>query len=128
MSKICKGCGNKIPRKIPHADKKTKQSRQKCYNCAPIRKDPHPIEHRSERRKRKSILIKMLGGCCVECGYKKSITALSFHHKDPKTKLFDISNGHMMSDWDSVVKEAKKCEILCLNCHSEFNDKQARRK
>ena len=123
MSKICKGCGNKIPRKIPHTDKKTKRTRQKCYNCAPIRaKYVHPIEHRSERRKRKMALIKMLGGHCVECGYKKSITALSFHHKNPKRKLFDISNGHLMGNWDELVKEVQKCEIRCLNCHAELHN------
>ena len=123
MRKICKGCGNKIPRKIPHTNRKTKQSRQYCYNCSPVRTNQkHPVEHRSERRRRKAELVRMLGGKCVECGYNKSITALSFHHIDPKTKLFEVSNGHIMENWDDVVKEAKKCELLCLNCHAELHN------
>ena len=125
-AKYCKGCGNKIPRKIPHTEKKTNKSRQFCFNCSPLKpKSTHAKEHQSERRRRKEALVKMLGGCCVECGYCKSITALSFHHKSPKNKSFDIShNGCLMQDWDIVVVEARKCELLCLNCHAEYhNDK-----
>ena len=123
-SKICKGCGNKIPRKIPHSHKKTNKSRQFCYNCSPIKSSNHySPEHKTERRKRKEALIKMLGGKCVACGYNKTIEALSFHHIQPENKLFDISgNGNLMQDWDIVVAEAKKCEILCLNCHSELHN------
>jgi len=126
-SKYCKGCGNKIPRKIPHTNKKTNKSRQFCFNCSPRKapKSNHSKEHKSERRRRKESLVKMLGGRCSSCGYHKSITALSFHHKNPQKKSFDISsNGHLMQDWDIVVSEAQKCKLLCLNCHAEYhNDK-----
>lgn len=123
-ARFCPGCGNKIPRKIPHTDKKTNKSRKYCFNCSPCKPPPnnHSKEHKSERRRRKESLVKILGGHCTQCGYHKSIGALSFHHKNPKNKCFDISsNGNLMQDWDLVVKEAKKCELLCLNCHAEFN-------
>jgi len=65
----------------------------------------------------------MLGGRCAQCGYNKSIRALSFHHKNPEDKSFDISNnGNMMQAWEIVVEEAKKCELLCLNCHAEYHN------
>jgi len=126
MTKFCKGCGNKIPRKIPHTDRKTNQSRQLCFNCSPFKSPTkYPNEHKSERRRRKEALVKMLGGHCAKCGYHKSMGALSFHHINPKNKCFDISNnGNMMQDWDLVQKEARKCELLCLNCHSELNSKK----
>ncbi len=77
-----------------------------------------------ERHKRKEKLVKMLGGCCKRCGYKKSLAALSFHHIDPSTKVFDLShNGNLLHSWEEVVKEALKCELLCLNCHSEIHNK-----
>jgi len=119
-TRFCISCGNKIARKIPHTQKKTKSTRKKCYNCSP------PVQyhenHKSERRKRKEILVKMLGGHCVECGYCKSLPALSFHHIHPESKKFDMSNGGLMQEWDIVVKEANKCELLCLNCHAELNN------
>ena len=118
--KYCKGCGSKIPRHIPESAKKTKQNRKYCYNCSPIKEQNHP--HKSERRKRKEALVKMLGGRCSKCGYNKNIRALSFHHKNPKDKLFDISNnGNLMGEWEIVIQEAKKCKLLCLNCHAEVH-------
>ena len=80
-----------------------------------------------ERRKRKAKLVKMIGGCCKRCGYKKCYASLSFHHRNPETKSFDIShNGNLLHSWEDVVKEALKCDLLCLNCHSELNDSQTR--
>lgn len=127
-TRYCNSCGNKIPRNYKTQDgrtKKTQKNRKRCFNCSPSKlKSNHPPEHKSERRKRKEHLVKMLGGHCSKCGYHKSIGALSFHHKNPKKKSFDISNnGNMMQDWDIVKREALKCELLCLNCHAELHTK-----
>jgi hypothetical protein len=143
MARYCKSCGNKIPRNYKSEDgrtKKTQKNRKQCYNCSPLKSKPnnkdHPHEHpkpkhtkehkehKSERRRRKEELVKLLGGQCVKCGYHKSPGALSFHHKNPKKKCFDISNnGNMMQDWGLVKHEALKCELLCLNCHAELHTK-----
>ena len=75
-----------------------------------------------DRHERKEFLVKMLGGHCKNCGYNKSLKALSFHHLHPENKKFDISNnGNLMRNWSEVITEAKKCELLCLNCHAEIN-------
>ena len=91
-------------------------------------KKPHnnPVSNPNlNRHERKEYLVKMLGGHCTKCGYNKSVKALSFHHINPKNKLFDISNnGNMMRNWAEVILEAKKCELLCLNCHSQINNKK----
>ena len=53
-------------------------------------------EYQKQRRnKRKEDIIKAKGGACVKCGYNKSASALVFHHRDEKTKKFNISgHGH----------------------------------
>lgn len=93
--------------------------RKKCRIRKSSAKTNYP-----ERRRRKQILVKMLGGRCKKCGYNKSIKALSFHHIHPEDKEFDISNGNMLKDWKLVLEEVKKCELLCLNCHTELHDKK----
>lgn len=56
---------------------------------------------------------------CVKCGIKHSYL-LTFHHLDPKIKKFNISNFKFLK-WDDLLKEIKKCIVLCLNCHQEFH-------
>ena len=55
---------------------------------------------------------------CKECGYT-DIRALTFHHIIPKDKLFNISYGFTHNySFQTLLNEAKKCNILCQNCHT----------
>lgn len=68
-------------------------------------------------------LIHKLGGACYICGYNKNISALEFHHKDPKTKLFNIDMRVLSNrSRDSVLKEVDKCSLVCSNCHQEIHN------
>lgn len=69
---------------------------------------------------RKQRAIEMLGGACSKCGYNKCIAALEFHHTDPSTKTSAIKELAMMS-WVKIANEAKKCVLLCANCHREVH-------
>ena len=74
------------------------------------------------RTSRKITLINMFGGKCSICGYNKCIAALQFHHIDPSTKKHQLSmrqTGQM--SWDDILEEAKKCQLLCANCHAELH-------
>lgn len=71
-------------------------------------------------RERKLKLIEMSGGSCEECGYRKNLAALSFHHIDPENKAFCLDARKLSNTrWDSIVAEWEKCQLLCLNCHAE---------
>jgi hypothetical protein len=72
------------------------------------------------RRNKKEKLVKQFGGQCVVCGYKKYAGALDFHHTNPKNKSFALSVKGLSYSWDSLVEEAKKCVLVCKNCHTEI--------
>lgn len=74
------------------------------------------------RQNKKRALVEKFGGKCVICNYNKSIRNLSFHHVDPKTKSFGISTGGHRYSLDKVFEEAKKCILVCANCHGEIHD------
>ena len=74
---------------------------------------------RKARRERKLKLIALMGGGCLVCGYSKCIAALDFHHRDPAEKSFSLASQGILRKWDGVLEEAKKCDILCRNCHAE---------
>lgn len=80
-----------------------------------------------ERQKRISIerklkLIKLKNGECKNCGYKKNLAALCFHHKNPENKLFSLDSRKLSNTkWSSILIEVEKCELLCANCHFELH-------
>ena len=65
--------------------------------------------------------LKCKSGCFV-CGNEFSSKKLHFHHKDKKTKLFEI--GHIpntINAWKTVLDEIKKCTVLCGSCHARIH-------
>ena len=73
------------------------------------------------RRKVKRILVEEFGGKCTVCGYNKCIAALSFHHPN-NNKEFGISAKGMGRALNKLRKEAKKCILICMNCHTEIHN------
>jgi len=75
------------------------------------------------RMERKRQLILEMGGRCERCGYNRSAAALDFDHIDPTTKLRTVS--HLLAVnrpglWEAAREEARKCRLLCSNCHREL--------
>ena len=61
------------------------------------------------------------GGKCKKCGYKKSLFVLDFHHKNPRIKKFNISDAKTKHyPLKEIMKEMKKCDLICKNCHAEI--------
>jgi transposase len=77
-------------------------------------------ERVAERRRRvKRILVEEAGGGCAECGYGVCCAALQFHHLDPRTKSFSLAHEGVTRSLDRAREEARKCILLCANCHAE---------
>jgi hypothetical protein len=77
--------------------------------------------YEAQKRHRIKVRLKVLeflsSRKCVDCGENDPIV-LEFDHKNPSKKFKPISimlSGHY--SWESLLKEIKKCEIRCANCH-----------
>jgi hypothetical protein len=107
----CKHCG-----RIYLYVRKKGHTKEKCNSC-------------SVNQRRFSLKIKCVdykGGKCEQCGYNKSLRALSFHHIDPLKKDFQISGSHCKS-WKSIQIELDKCLLLCANCHMEKHEEELKK-
>jgi predicted transcriptional regulator len=71
------------------------------------------------RKRVKLKLIAFFGGKCKLCAYDRHEGALQFHHLDPSQKDFQI--GGKSNSYEKLLEEAKKCILLCSNCHSEVH-------
>jgi hypothetical protein len=68
-----------------------------------------------------------LNGSCCKCGYSKCIDALHFHHLDPKTKKFTITDAvynRVKATEEEIYEEIAKCILVCANCHSEIHSRE----
>ena len=84
---------------------------KECYN-----------QHkRSIRAERKEKLVKELGGKCGRCGYDKCLNAFDFHHTDDN-KESEVSSL-LNRTYNKALEEARKCILLCANCHRELHSK-----
>jgi transposase len=84
------------------------------YRCARCN-----TEAVTERRRRvKEILVDEAGGGCALCGFDAYLGALQFHHRDPATKAFEVSRQGITRSLDRLRLEARKCVLLCANCHA----------
>lgn len=70
---------------------------------------------------RRNLLIKERGGRCLECGSKED---LDFHHVDPATKSFTISDKLASANIEKIREELKKCNLICNDCHKDKHHKK----
>lgn len=112
-----KFCGSKCSAKFKY-DKNKKQLNANSYS-----------RQQKVYKERKIHLIKLLGGCCENCGYDKNISALEFNHIDPSTKNFSIDSRHISNlKLDALYEELNKCNLLCANCHREYHNPELDKK
>lgn len=150
MSRECRKCGEHIPNRVKIDDKwKNIQNRKFCLTCSPYKwhntKPDDPTRPAKKKKtysqwsdeakaksrgsiyrrgwERKNKLIEMSGGKCLKCGYNRSINALTFHHRDPATKNFGLSQNNLWSKkWETIIEEFNKCDMYCQNCHTELHE------
>jgi transposase-like protein len=70
------------------------------------------------RRATKRQLVAEFGGACILCGFDTYAGALQFHHLSPSTKAFQIGGRGLTRSLEALRREARKCVLLCANCHA----------
>jgi transposase len=85
------------------------------YRCKRCR-----MERVAERRRTiKALLVAEAGGRCCVCGYNGYVGALEFHHVDRDEKRLEINCAGAALAIATLRAEARKCVLLCSNCHAE---------
>jgi hypothetical protein len=104
----------------PLVGKQSKFCSIKCKVQTTNHKHQVYTAQQSRGLERKKQLIEICGGSCVDCGYKKNISALEFHHLDPNKKSFGIDLRQCScTKWEKLIEEVNKCVLICANCHRE---------
>lgn len=114
----CLECGREIS---------INQNRQRKFCSTKCKSKFHqqnlPAYQKARGIERKKYFVDLAGGKCVECGYCKNFSALSFHHRDPSQKSFSLDSRNLANrSIENAKKEFDKCTLLCLNCHTALHN------
>ena len=82
----------------------------------------HPEISKEERRNKEFIIQQKVGKVCVKCCKETNPAKLLFHHIDPTTKLFQLSDYSSRSI-QALTDEIAKCELVCRKCHARWHGK-----
>lgn len=117
MEKVCVIC------EAPLTGRQTVFCSRQCKNASTNNKHQNYVSQQQRGRQRKQLLIQRKGGRCERCGYRRNEAALAFHHLEPADKSFPLDIRHCSdTSWDALLAEARKCQLLCLNCHAEIHN------
>lgn len=130
MTKICPQC--KIEKNVKEFGKnKTRKDgyQHSCRKCRKIYIRNHYIKNKQsylDRNKKIDIKIRKMiteikiKSKCIECN-ENHPAVLDFHHINEKEKKFTISQWKPKGKGLlQILKEIKKCEVLCANCHRKL--------
>ena len=69
------------------------------------------------RRRLKIALVKSFGNKCQVCGISYPQSVYDFHHLNPAEKEFGVGAQATTHSKADTAREAKKCIMVCANCH-----------
>lgn len=122
----CSPFGKRNTKRL-HLPQRDKNSKKHCTECGRdfkwTKNNICPTCRTFKRRgNQRSKAINILGGKCKNCG-NCDHDVLTFHHKNPNTKKFNLCS-HWHRAWITILKKIKKCILLCANCHMKLHRKE----
>ncbi len=98
---------------------------RRCKNRSTNFRHQSYLAQQKRGLERKRELVRLEGCQCRLCGYNRNLAALEFHHTKPSTKTFPLDLRSLSNrSWKTLREEARKCVLLCSNCHKETHHPQ----
>lgn len=116
--KTCGRCKRALPLasfysycRMDQTDQDPKYITSTCKEC-------HKISVTEFKRSEKTRIVQEFGGACSVCSGRFHPASYDFHHRDPATKISQITTLFRRgSDGEALREELKKCDLVCANCH-----------
>jgi hypothetical protein len=83
----------------------------------------HRSRGRAIAKNDRRILAYLIDHPCIDCGETDPLV-LDFDHREPSTKLNEVSRMVRSRPWSIVLAEIEKCDVRCANCHRRKTARQ----
>ena len=133
ITKFCKGCEKDLPLTDEYfasrTDRKEKEFQYLCRKCQKKYRREHYLNNKAKYIEKAKIFTQNMTDWfielkktlfCKKCGESR-YWVLDFHHLDPKEKDLEVSTLVKQGNKKRILKEIKKCIVLCSNCHRDFH-------
>lgn len=115
--KTCTVCGKVL------RGRQSKYCSRRCKNADTNCRHQSYLAQQKRGHERKERLVSIKGGECQRCGYRKNLAALEFHHVTADEKEFQLDLRSLSNrSWPRILREARKCILVCSNCHRELHN------
>jgi len=118
LNSYCKSCTQERNRRYYLRNKKAYKEAANKYR----RENLEKCRENDRKYKRKNILknheklLQYFGNRCACCKRSFPFACYDFHHVDPSSKKYNVGNL-LHRRWETLFVEAKKCIMVCANCH-----------
>jgi hypothetical protein len=114
--KTCSKCG--YEKELEYFSNRTASPDGKQAYCRKCKSD----HARNFRRARHNYTNAIKNACCFKCGKKHPPELMDFHHVDPCTKTFTVSDAISRgTSLDAIKAEIDKCIVVCKPCHRDIH-------
>jgi hypothetical protein len=131
ITKACTTCSKtRLIGEFSFRDKKNGVRRKNCKFCQSKNTKRHYSNNKEAYLSRSQVRRKKLKKwlmeykdplSCLFCKESENV-CLDFHHKDPNTKVSEVSELlNSFRPMRVVLAEIKKCVIICSNCHRKVH-------
>jgi len=105
-------------KKMAYAKAYREANREETIAYAKAYQKANREELKAKRDERNLIIFNYKGAECNHCGLSepKHLEIYDYHHVDPDTKLYSVSNI-LKGPIERLKTEVDKCLLLCSNCH-----------
>ena len=105
-------------KKMAYAKAYREANREETIAYAKAYQKANREELKAKRDERNLMIFNYKGAECNHCGLSepKHLEIYDYHHVDPDTKLYSVSNI-LKGPIERLRTEVDKCLLLCSNCH-----------
>ena len=106
---------------MPHKDPDKRRAYAREYYA---RTQPKRVERIKLYQQKRLLEIQNIkeASPCTDCGQHYPYYVMDFDHRENKS--FGLARAIMYTGWQKILKEIKKCDLVCANCHRKRTHKR----
>lgn len=93
-----------------------KNARMRAYTATEVGGQKVRAHSQQKYEKRRAEMDDLKRAPCMDCGNSFPPECMDWDHRPDEEKLFEVGT-RTMGNWELLLAEMAKCDLICSNCH-----------